>query len=145
MDATINRQWQTGVGFSMMEGKKYVDGSWDHYMSGQSIPPMKITAYINCRPTKHSYIRLYGMYTGARDRFAANDKGKYAEGEGKVTPVTLLHLNAGLTIDKFTYTLGIENLLNTTYYTVQSQLVARDNEYTHGNGRVINLSMTYRF
>lgn len=54
-------------------------------------------------------------------------------------------LNAGLTVDKFTYTLGIENLLNTTYYTVQSQLVARDNEYTHGNGRVINLSMTYRF
>lgn len=145
MDATINRQWQTGFGFSMMEGKKYVDGSWDHYMGGQSIPPMKITAYINCRPTKYSYIRLYGMYTGARDRFARNEKGKYNEGEGKVSPVTLLHLNAGLTVDKFTYTLGIENLLNTTYYTVQSQLVARDNEYTHGNGRVINLSMTYRF
>ncbi|WP_297720330.1 TonB-dependent receptor [uncultured Porphyromonas sp.] len=86
-----------------------------------------------------------GMYTGARDRFAKNEKGKYTEGEGKVTPVTLLHLNAGLTVHKFTYTLGIENLLNTTYYTVQSQLVARDTEYTHGNGRVITLSMTYRF
>lgn len=148
-DAYINKVWQAGFTLAYMEGQKKVNGSWDNYMSGQSIPPLKITGYIFYRPNKQLYIKLYGMHTGARDRFGVQtegkNKGKYEEGEGIVKPVTLFNLNAGLNLKKFTYAVGVENLLNSTYYTVQSQLVARDTEYTHGNGRMITFSMTYRF
>lgn len=109
------------------------------------IPPLKLTAYVNYKPVKNVFIKLYAIHTGSRDRFEVNSKGTYNEGEGRVKPVTLFNLNAGLNLKRFSYGLGIENLFNNTYYTVQSQLVVRDAEYTHGNGRLITLTLGYKF
>ncbi len=118
-------------------------------MSGLSIPPAKLTASLTYRPTKNTFLRLHLINTGSRDRFemkaGKNGVRTYDEGEGRVEPVTLVNLNAGLNLGKMTYGIGVENLFNNNYYTVQSQLIARDAEYVRGNGRIVTLSGTYRF
>jgi len=135
----------------LLEGRKQLpDGSWRGYMSGQSIPPLKVTAHVSYRPLKDLALRLFGLHTGSRDRFApttnpATGGSQYEEGEGPVKPITLLSLQGNYRLGAFTLGLGVENLLNTSYYPIQSQLVARDAEYTQGNGRMITLSLGYRF
>ena len=69
----------------------------------------------------------------------------YQEAEGPVQPITLVSGQASYALGHFTFGVGIENLLNTSYYPVQSQLVARDAEYVQGNGRMTTLSLSYRF
>ena len=41
--------------------------------------------------------------------------------------------------------LGISNLLNNTYYTPASMLMARDAEYAHADGRKITLTATFKY
>jgi len=119
-------------------------------MSGQSIPPLKLTAHVSYRPIKDLSLRLFALHTGSRDRFApktnpTTQESQYAEGEGVVKPISLLSLQGAYRLGAFTVGLGVENLLNTTYYPIQSQLVARDAEYTQGNGRMVTLSLSYRY
>ena len=148
-NATLSKKLQLGTAFTWFEGQKQENGSWDHYMSGLSIPPAKLTASLTYRPTKNTFLRMHLINTGSRDRFemkaGKNGVRTYDEGEGKVEPVTLVNLNAGFNLGKMTYGIGVENLFNNNYYTVQSQFIARDAEYVRGNGRIVTLSGTYRF
>ena len=150
-EATLNSRLSLGASFAALEGRKQLpDGSWRGYMSGQSIPPLKVTAHVSYRPLKDLALRLFALHTGSRDRFApttnpATGVSQYEEGEGPVKPITLLSLQGNYRLGAFTLGLGVENLLNTSYYPIQSQLVARDAEYTQGNGRMITLSLGYRF
>ena len=142
-------KWLTlGGSFISFEGKKKSteDGDWDGYMSGTSIPAPKATAYIRVTPTEYSYLQVNYLHTGSRDRFSPDNRGVYTEGEGIVYPIDLFSLSAGYTFNKsFSLALGIENLTDKVYYTPASMLVARDAEYTRGNGRYFNLSLTYRY
>ena len=150
-EATLSPRLSLGASFAALEGRKQLpDGSWRGYMSGQSIPPLKVTAHVSYRPLKDLALRLFALHTGSRDRFApttnpATGVSQYEEGEGPVKPITLLSLQGNYRLGAFTLGLGVENLLNTSYYPIQSQLVARDAEYTQGNGRMITLSLGYRF
>ena len=150
-EATLSPRLSLGASFAALEGRKQLpDGSWRGYMSGQSIPPLKVTAHVSYRPLKDLTLRLFALHTGSRDRFApttnpATGVSQYEEGEGPVKPITLLSLQGNYRLGAFTLGLGVENLLNTSYYPIQSQLVARDAEYTQGNGRMITLSLGYRF
>ena len=150
-EATLNSRLSLGASFAALEGRKQLpDGSWRGYMSGQSIPPLKVTAHVSYRPLKDLALRLFALHTGSRDRFVpttnpATGVSQYEEGEGPVKPITLLSLQGNYRLGAFTLGLGVENLLNTSYYPIQSQLVARDAEYTQGNGRMITLSLGYRF
>jgi len=150
-EATLSPRLSLGASFAALEGRKQLpDGSWRGYMSGQSIPPLKVTAHVSYRPLKDLALRLFALHTGSRDRFApttnpATGVRQYEEGEGPVKPITLLSLQGNYRLGAFTLGLGVENLLNTSYYPIQSQLVARDAEYTQGNGRMITLSLGYRF
>ena len=142
-------KWLTlGGSFISFEGKKKSteDGDWDGYMSGTSIPAPKATAYIRVTPTEYSYLQVNYLHTGSRDRFSPDNRGVYTEGEGIVYPIDLFSLSAGYTFNKsFSLALGIENLTDKVYYTPASMLVARDAEYARGNGRYLNLSLTYRY
>ena len=150
-EATLSPKLSLGATFSALEGRKRLaDGSWNGYMSGQSIPPLKLTAHVSYRPIKDLSLRLFALHTGSRDRFApktnsTTKESQYAEGEGVVKPISLLSLQGAYRLGAFTVGLGVENLLNTTYYPIQSQLVARDAEYTQGNGRMVTLSLSYRY
>ena len=147
-DATLSPKLSVGATFSALEGYKETSkGAWSTYMSGQSIPPLKATAHVTYRPIQALSLRLYGLHTGRRARFAPATPGgnDYQEAEGPVQPITLVSGQASYALGHFTLGVGVENLLNTSYYPVQSQLVARDAEYVQGNGRMTTLSLSYRF
>ena len=137
---------KAGVNFSYLEGKvKGNTGLWDTYMSNLSIPAAKLAMYVNYEPVKHTYLNVQYIHTGKRSRFEPDNKGVYEEGAGVVSPINLVNLNAGVDIKSWNFNLGISNLLNYTYYTPASMLMARNAEYAHGDGRNITLSVTYKY
>ncbi|MGV4413093.1 TonB-dependent receptor [Chryseobacterium sp. T1] len=145
-DAKITKKIGAGGNFTTLEGKKKsTSGDWDSYMSGLSIPASKTTLYASYKPSTNSYINLYYIHTGKRDRFQTNAKGAYEEGEGRVNSIDLFNLSAGFTHKNVTYSLGVENLFDKAYYTPSSMLIARNAEYARGNGRYVTLSLGYKF
>ncbi|MBP3944161.1 hypothetical protein J5U18_11460 [Sphingobacteriaceae bacterium WQ 2009] len=134
-----------------MEGKKKSANSkdFDNYMSGLSIPANKLTAGITIQALKDFQVNLYSVHTAQRDRFKpqANKQGAltYKEGEGIVKATNLYNISASYRYQQAQFNLGIENLLNSSYYTTTSMLYARNAEYARANGRYINFSIRYKF
>lgn len=137
---------KAGANFSWFEGKvKGTTGEWDTYMSNLSIPAAKLAMYVNYQPVKHTYLNLQYIHTGKRARFTPNAKGEYEEGAGIVSRLNLVNLNAGVDVSNWNFNLGVSNLLNYTYYTPASMLMARNAEYAHGDGRNITFSVTVKY
>ena len=59
--------------------------------------------------------------------------------------LNLVNLNAGVDVSNWNFNLGVSNLLNYTYYTPASMLMARNAEYAHGDGRNITFSVTVKY
>jgi len=145
-DAYINPRWTVGASYAFVEGKSEKDDGTKVYMNGIRIAPPKATAYVGFRPSNAFDVKLNWVYTGSRDRFDPRDNGLYANSEGPITSVNLVNLSALYRINsKLTAGMGIENLLNTSYYPVVSQYRAIDAEYVRGNGAMMNLNLSYSF
>ena len=145
-DAQILRNLKAGANLSWFEGKlKSVSGDWDTYMSNISIPAAKLAMYVNYAPIKNTYIQLQYMHTGKRNRFTPNASGTYNEGEGIVSRINLLNLTAGVKMKVCDLSLAISNLLNYTYYTPASMMMARNAEYAHADGRKITLTAVFKY
>ena len=115
-------------------------------MNGLRIAPPKATAYLDWRPTKALGMKLFWVYTGSRDRFDARSNGLYANSEGPVKSVSLFNLSTNYKVNSRISTgLGVENLLNSSYYPVVSQYRAMDAEYVQGNGATVSLNLFYNF
>jgi iron complex outermembrane recepter protein len=86
------------------------------------------------------------MLVGDRDLFQPNAKGAYAIGEGPIKSFNLWNLATAYKVtDSIRVKLGIENLLNTDYYTTTSQFYGTNANYTRGNGSRFNLALGYSF
>lgn len=145
-DARITDNLKAGANFSCFEGKlKSASGEWDTYMSNISIPASKLAMYVNYSPVKNTYLQLQYLHTGKRDRFTPNASGVYSEGEGVISRINLLNLTAGAKLKACDLSLAISNLLNYTYYTPSSMLMARNAEYAHADGRKVTLTATFRY
>ena len=145
-DAQILRNLKAGANFSWFEGKlKSATGDWDTYMSNISIPAAKLAMYVNYAPVKNTYLQLQYMHTGKRDRFTPNASGVYNEGEGFVNRINLLNLTAGVKMKVCDLSLAVSNLLNYTYYTPASMMMARNAEYAHADGRKITLTAVFKY
>ena len=145
-DAQILNNLKAGANFTWFEGKlKSTSDKWDTYMSNISIPAAKFAMYIDYAPIKNMYMQLHYVHTGDRNRFNTTDKGKYNEGEGNVSSINLLNFSTGISLKDWELNLGISNLLNNTYYTPASMLMARDAEYAHADGRKITLTATFKY
>ncbi len=150
-DAFLHKYISLGASYTSLEGKKKSAGSssYDSYMSGLSIPANKLTSYISLHPISALHINLYAVHTGQRDRFEPelNKKNQlqYQEGEGIVKPTQVYNLSANYSYKQAQFNLGVENLLNKTYYTATSMLNARDAEYVHANGRYVNFTIRYNY
>ena len=145
-DAQILRNLKVGANFSWFEGKlKSATGDWDTYMSNISIPAAKLAMYVNYAPVKNTYLQLQYMHTGKRDRFTPNASGVYNEGEGIVNRINLLNLTAGVKMKVCDLSLAVSNLLNYTYYTPASMMMARNAEYAHADGRKITLTAVFKY
>ena len=145
-DAQLLRNLKVGANFSWFEGKlKSATGDWDTYMSNISIPAAKLAMYVNYAPVKNTYLQLQYMHTGKRDRFTPNASGVYNEGEGIVNRINLLNLTAGVKMKACDLSLAVSNLLNYTYYTPASMMMARNAEYAHADGRKITLTAVFKY
>ena len=145
-DAQILRNLKAGANFSWFEGKlKSATGDWDTYMSNISIPAAKLAMYVNYAPVKNTYLQLQYMHTGKRDRFTPNASGVYNEGEGIVNRINLLNLTAGVKMKVCDLSLAVTNLLNYTYYTPASMMMARNAEYAHADGRKLTLTAVFKY
>ncbi|MFC6099095.1 TonB-dependent receptor [Olivibacter domesticus] len=145
-DAYLHPQWTMGASYSFVEGKSEQEDGTKVYMNGTRIAPPKTTAYLAFRPSTSFDVKLNWVCTGNRDRFVTRDNGLYGNSEGPVESVSLLNLSALYKINsKFVLGIGVENLLNSSYYPVVSQYRAIDAEYVRGNGATMNMNLSYSF
>lgn len=145
-DAFLSPQWTVGASYSFVEGKSEQEDGTKVYMNGIRIAPPKATAYIAFRPSSEFDLKLNWVYTGDRNRFEPRSNGLYANSEGPVDAVSLLNLSALYRINnKFSLGMGVENLLNSSYYPVVSQYRAIDAEYVRGNGATLTMNLSYNF
>jgi len=141
-----------GGNYAKVEGKGDVDndgkfdGAKDVYLNTTRIPPSKTTAYVKYSGVKKLLIDVNWMRIGSRDRFKPNTSGKYLIGEGPVKAFDLFNLAAAYQfIPALKVNLGVENVLNKTYYPSISQFYGSGINYVRGNGRRFNLSVGYSF
>lgn len=145
-DAYLNRQWTVGASYSFVEGKSEQEDGTKTYLNGIRIAPPKATAYLAFRPSTTWDVKLNWVYTGDRDRFDPRANGLYANSEGPITSISIFNLSTLYRINnKLLLGLGVENLLNASYYPVVSQYRAIDAEYVRGNGATMNLNLSYSF
>jgi len=145
-DAYLTPKWTLGASYSYVEGKAENADGTEVYMNGLRIAPPKATAYLAWRPNTAVDMKLFWVYTGSRDRFDVRSNGLYANSEGPVKSVSLFNLSANYKVNSRLSTgLGVENLLNNSYYTVVSQYRGIDAEYARGNGATVSLNVFYNF
>ncbi|MNY01300.1 Vitamin B12 transporter BtuB [compost metagenome] len=146
LDAQLSQQLSLGGSYAYVEGKAKMDDGSKIYLNGSRIAPPKATGFLSYKPNQQVNLQLFWIHTGARDRFALNDKGKYNNSEGPISNVDLFNLSGNYKFNKnWRIGLGIENLFNTSYYPTVSQYRALDAEYVKGSGMVTSVNLHYQF
>ncbi|WP_440131139.1 TonB-dependent receptor [Myroides odoratus] len=145
-EATLSPQWTVGGSYAYVEGKAKFDDGNKVYLNGGRISPPKATGFVYFTPTDKWSIQLYWLFSGSRDRFEVNEKGKYKNSEGAVKDISLFNLATTYTLNKaWKASMGVENIFNKTYYPVVSQYRALDADYIRGNGMQATISVQYNF
>ncbi|MCX2451575.1 TonB-dependent receptor [Pedobacter sp. PLR] len=142
-----------GGNYAYVEGKGDIDddgkfdGENDVYLNTTRIPPSKATVYLRYTGVKNLMVDLNWMNIGSRDRFKTNPTtNRYSIGEGPVKAYSLINLATAYQASKsLKLSLGLENLLNKTYYPSISQFYGNNTVYARGNGRRFNLAATYTY
>lgn len=146
LDARLTSNLTIGGTYAYVEGKAKLDNGTEIYLNGSRIAPAKATGFVTYKPTDKWNLNLFWVFTGSRDRFQLNDKGKYNNSEGPVKDVSLFNFSGSYQIDnQWRVSLGVENLFNRSYYSTVSQYRALDAEYVHGTGTVANLNVYFKF
>jgi len=146
LDAQLSQKLSVGGSYAYVEGKAKMDDGSKIYLNGSRIVPPKATGFLSYKPNQQLNLQLFWIHTGARDRFALNDKGKYNNSEGPISNVDLFNLSGNYNLNKnWKIGFGIENIFNTSYYPTVSQYRALDAEYVKGSGTVTSLNLHYQF
>ncbi|SOC78723.1 iron complex outermembrane recepter protein [Salinimicrobium sediminis] len=144
LDTKLLENLTFGTSVSYIEGKldSGDDGSYDRYMNGDRIPPVKIASYLNYGLSNKLNLRLSHIYSGERKKFDPRANGTYVYGQGPVDAFNLVNLTANYQLSTNTgLSLGVQNLLNEDYYLPISQWDARPDNYIKGNGARMNLAL----
>ncbi|KAF2510541.1 TonB-dependent receptor [Flavobacterium foetidum] len=146
LDYRFSDKLNLGGSYSYVEGEAEFDDGRTVYLNGSRIAPPKATAYITYKPTSDWYLQLSWVNTGCRDRFEPNANGRYNNSEGPISTVNLLNFAGSYAFNKnWSLNLGVENLLNNSYYTPLSQYRAVNADYVMGNGMTTSLNLRYKF
>lgn len=127
-EATIDVQvddWKMGGTATYVEGENALNGASDYrFLNGFRIPPFKATAYVEhlAVPSWQWRNRLQVLYSGTRDPGLVTSTGAIEFGGRPVHSFTVLDLISTVKAGPGTLRFGIENLLNSQYYTPVSQL-----------------------
>ena len=146
LDYRFSNQLNVGGSYSYVDGKAKFDDGSSVYLNGSRIAPPKATGFITYKPTSDWNLQLSWVYTGCRDRFALNNTGKYNNSEGPISTVNLVNFAGSYSFNKnWSLNLGVENLLNNSYYTTLSQYRAVNADYVMGTGMMTSLNLRYKF
>jgi iron complex outermembrane receptor protein len=153
VDVFISKRLQWGASGAYAEGKADIDdnGSFsnetDKYLNGTRISPPKITSYVDYRPIDKLSLNLQWIYSGERKRFDPNPStNRYMVAEGPVSSFSIFNFTAGYQFtDKISASLGIENLLNETYFLPVAYWNARDEDYMHANGARYQIGVSFKW
>ncbi|MBC5993254.1 TonB-dependent receptor [Pontibacter cellulosilyticus] len=152
VDFFVTSKLTIGANAAYSEGKidfddngEYFDDA-DRYLNSTRIPPVKVTSYINIKPIAKLNINLQHIYSGERDRFEPNAKGNYVSGEGPIKSFNVFNLASTYqATEKLNLNLGIENLLNESYYLPQAYWYGRNDYFTRANGARFQLGASYKW
>jgi iron complex outermembrane receptor protein len=144
LEATLDVQ--PGGGFSLGGTFSYLIGEVDEDDDGDfrdltsfTIPPWKLTAYIEHQTTPGWLNRLQALYVGDRERgFEDGNDPVPIEGYFLVDYISSIKLGNG------TLQIGIQNLFNNKYQSVRTQILAGFDEIFNYFDRGRSLSINYR-
>ncbi len=140
IEATLDVQpsdiWQLGGSVSLVEGEIDTDDDGDYDpLDGFRIPPLIIRAYVENETLPGWHNRLQALFSGSRARF--NDDPAF--GRRAVDSYLTVDYISSIDIGSGTLQLGIENLFNSQYFPVVSQLQSTDAAYAAARGRTLSL------
>jgi iron complex outermembrane receptor protein len=118
LDHRFNKQWGIGGLFSYQEGERELPTGEERDMSSTDIQPAQVTAYIDYAPFTWWRNSLQATYTHERDSF---EEDSLEFGEGNVSSIFLLDYFASFDVLGGQLSLGVENLLNKEYISIQDQ------------------------
>ncbi len=152
VDVFFSPKIQWGASAAYSEGKVDLDDNGDFdsegdaYLTGIRIPPAKITSYLQVKPIEKLSLHLQWIYSGERKHFEPREEGTYAFGEGPVSSFNVWNLSGSYQLtDKIAANLGIENLLNNTYYLPVAYWYGRDTDFIRANGARYQLGVSVRW
>ena len=140
---TDDAVWGAGGSATWMRGREKPDGKGWQDMTGYRVPPLKLTAYVQYKPTLDWSNRLQATFFDGKDyRLDGID----SFGRHQVSSYTTVDLVSQYQLspdDKVS--VGIQNLFNRDYYPLYSQLLRNNNNTSHlpAPGTVLTASYTH--
>lgn len=137
--------WGAGGSATWMRGREKPDGKDWQDITGYRVPPLKLTAYVQYKPTLDWSNRLQATFFDAKDYRL---DGLDSFGRHQVSSYTTVDLVSQYQItadDKVS--VGIQNLFNRDYYPLYSQLLRNNNNTSHlpAPGTVLTASYTHNW
>lgn len=141
LDAQPTAAVSLGGSVTWSEGESEDPGTGEWVaLNGFRIQPVKTTAYVQHRMNRQWTNRLQLLHSGSRDR-AFEDGLTY--GHLPITSYTLLDWVSHVQVGPGRLDLGVQNLFDTQYFPVISQLYAQWGNSTRAAGRGRTISLGY--
>ena len=140
-----DERWGAGGTFTWIKGREQPEGRGWQDMTGYRIPPLKLTAYLEFKPTEAWSNRLQAnFFDGADYRL----DGVASFGRRKVDSYTTVDMISQYQFsENDQVSMGIQNLFNRSYYPLYSQLMRSSNNTSHlpAPGTVLTASYTHQW
>ncbi|MBH3430893.1 TonB-dependent siderophore receptor [Pseudomonas alkylphenolica] len=140
---TNDERWGAGGTFTWMKGREQPDGGDWQDMTGYRIPPLKLTAYLQFKPSDVWSNRVQATYFDGDDYRL---DGVASFGRRKVDGYTTVDLISQYQLSEDDQvSVGIQNLFNRSYYPLYSQLMRNSNNTSHlpAPGTVLTATYTH--
>ncbi|MGN8250503.1 TonB-dependent siderophore receptor [Pseudomonas sp. SMV7] len=137
--------WGAGGSASWMRGREKPDGKGWQDMTGYRVPPLKLTAYVQYKPTLDWSNRLQATFFDGKDYRL---DGQDSFGRHQVSSYTTVDLISQYQVSADDeVSVGIQNLFNRDYYPLYSQLLRNNNNTSHlpAPGAVVTASYTHNW
>lgn len=139
-DWRIDAQWKLAGTLTWHDGRRKAEGSneWTR-ISSIDVAPLHGSVVLDHAPRKDWRNSLVVDWRASRSRIGDGWP------EGQVDAVTLLHLTSAVDIGPGTLQLGIHNLLDTTYYSIQAEAYNGGWVWLPEQGRRVSLAYNVKW
>ncbi|WP_018692459.1 TonB-dependent receptor [Algicola sagamiensis] len=143
LNTHLNQQWSAGGTFAWLEGQRD-STTGREYLSGQRIPPAKVTTYLEYTPKERLQFRIQSLYSGDRNRFPESI-GSRQQFKGDVRAYSVYDFFTKLHFGQSDFVFSIHNLFNKDYYSVFAQSSNLDRRMVKSPGRTLTLSYRLKY